>query len=100
MKIAGNRFLVTGGTGFIGSALVRGLLARGAFVRSLDNDARGVRSRLDGLPAQTRSALELVEGDIRDPDVVRRAADGMASVIHLAYVNGTEFFYSKPHVVL
>ena len=100
MKIAGNRFLVTGGTGFIGSALVRGLLARGAFVRSLDNDARGTRSRLEGLPAHIRSSLELVEGDIRDADVVRRAADGVASVIHLAYVNGTEFFYSKPHVVL
>jgi nucleoside-diphosphate-sugar epimerase len=99
VKIAGNRFLVTGGTGFIGSALVRGLLARGAIVRSLDNDTRGARSRLESLP-ERGGRLELVEGDIRDPAVVRRAAEGVASVIHLAYVNGTEFFYTKPHVVL
>lgn len=100
MKIAGNRFLVTGGTGFIGSALVRGLLARGAFVRSLDNDARGARSRLESLPENGGDRLELFEGDIRDAAAVRRAAEGVASVIHLAYVNGTEFFYTKPHLVL
>jgi len=100
VKIQGTRFLVTGGTGFIGSALVRGLLERGAMVRSLDNDARGVRSRLEGLLVSSAGRLELVEGDIRDPAVVRRAAEGMKSVIHLAYINGTEFFYSKPDLVL
>jgi nucleoside-diphosphate-sugar epimerase len=100
MKLEGTRFLVTGGTGFIGSALVRGLLGRGAMVRSLDNDARGVRSRLEASVASSAGRLELVEGDIRDLDVVRRAAQGMTSVIHLAYINGTEFFYSKPELVL
>ena len=98
MKLAGNRFLVTGGTGFIGSALVRGMLARGAFVRSLDSDARGSRSRLADLDSGDR--LELWKGDIRDPATVLRAAQGMTSVIHLAYVNGTEFFYSQPELVL
>lgn len=100
MKLAGTHFLVTGGTGFIGSALVRGLLARGALVRSLDNDARGVRSRLEPWIESSAGRLELVQGDIRDAAVVRRAAEGMQSVVHLAYVNGTEFFYSKPHLVL
>ena len=100
MKIEDNRFLVTGGTGFIGSALVRGLLARGASVRSLDNDARGARARLEPLVKQSAGRLELLAGDIRDAEAVRRAAEGVCSVIHLAYVNGTEFFYTKPHVVL
>ena len=100
MKLDGTRFLVTGGTGFIGSALVRGLLSRGAMVRSLDNDARGARSRLEGLVASSPGQLELWEGDIRDLASVTRAAEGMTSVIHLAYVNGTEFFYTKPELVL
>src|SRR5215510_858705 len=100
MKLEGNRFLVTGGTGFIGSALVRGLLARGAMVRSLDNDARGARSRLESSFVSSSGRLELLDGDIREPAVVRRAVEGVTSVIHLAYINGTEFFYSKPDLVL
>ena len=100
MKIAGTRFLVTGGTGFIGSALVRALLARGALVRSLDSDARGRRSRLGDLQRPGDDRLELLGGDIRDPATVLRAARGVTSVIHLAYVNGTELFYSQPDLVL
>lgn len=100
MKLEGTRFLVTGGTGFIGSALVRGLLGRGAMVRSLDNDTRGMQSRLESALASSGGRLELRQGDIRDLASVQRAAEGMASVIHLAYVNGTEFFYSKPDLVL
>jgi len=100
VKLEGTRFLVTGGTGFIGSALVRGLLARGAMVRSLDNDTRGTRSRLETSFVSSAGRLELWEGDIRELAAVRQAAEGMTSVIHLAYVNGTEFFYSKPDLVL
>jgi len=100
MKIPGTRFLVTGGTGFIGSALVRGLLRAGAHVRSLDNDSRGSHDRLADLSGDEQARLELVQGDIRDPKAVARAIQGMDSVAHLAYVNGTEFFYSRPELVL
>jgi nucleoside-diphosphate-sugar epimerase len=100
VKISGSRFLVTGGTGFIGSALVRGLLAAGAHVRSLDDDSRGAAQRLADLPAGQRARLELVRGDIRDAAAVAAAIAGVDSVLHLAYVNGTEFFYSKPELVL
>lgn len=62
--IAGRKILVTGGTGFIGSALVRGLLGSGADVRTLDNDSRGAVARLGN--AQDR--LERVTGDVRDPE--------------------------------
>ncbi len=100
MKILGNRFLVTGGTGFIGSALVRGLLRAGAYVRSLDNESRGSQERVAGLTGDEQTRLELVQGDIRDPEAVARAVLGMDSVAHLAYVNGTEFFYTRPELVL
>lgn len=90
------KYLVTGGTGFIGSALVRALAKEGNAVRVLDNDLRGVSSRLNDLAGK----IELVQGDIRDAGVVDSALKGMDSVCHLAYLNGTEFFYSKPELVL
>jgi nucleoside-diphosphate-sugar epimerase len=96
MNVTGKRVLVTGGTGFIGSALVRGLLHQGARVRSLDNDSRGSHHRL----ADVAADIELVQGDIRDPASVSAATRGVDCVCHLAYVNGTEFFYSRPELVL
>lgn len=90
------RYLVTGGTGFIGSALARRLLRDGHSVRVIDNNSRGVLSRLSDFA----NALEFVEADIRDTAAVTAAAAGMDSILHLAYVNGTEFFYKKPELVL
>ena len=89
-------YLVTGGTGFIGSALVKRLVHAGHTVRVLDNNSRGTAERL----ADVANDVELVVADIRDVQAVKNAAKGMESVIHLAYVNGTEFFYTKPELVL
>src|SRR5258707_1472532 len=96
IELQGRRILVTGATGFIGSALVRALSGRGARVRCLDNNSRGTRDKLGTAIGQ----VELVIGDIRDLETVRRAVRGMDTVCHLAYVNGTEFFYQKPALVL
>jgi nucleoside-diphosphate-sugar epimerase len=90
------RYLVTGGAGFIGSAIVRRLLADGASVRVLDDYSRGSPRRL----ADLANDIEAVSGDVRDSATVDKACAGVDSVIHLASVNGTEFFYSKPEVVL
>jgi nucleoside-diphosphate-sugar epimerase len=95
-KFAGGSILVTGGTGFIGSALVRALVRAGCRVRTLDNDSRGRRSRL----ADCAGAVETIVGDIRDQETVMRAVRGVDAVLHLAYINGTEFFYQKPELVL
>ena len=88
--------LVTGGTGFIGSALTRRLVKDGITVRVLDNQWRGNAERLSDIAGD----FEFVEGDIRDAGTVERAVKGVDTVYHLAYINGTEFFYTKPELVL
>ena len=89
-------YLVTGGTGFIGSALVRHLILRGDRVRTLDDNSRGSTRRL----ADVLDDVEVVEGDIRDRDAVVGAAKGVDALVHLAYVNGTRYFYEAPDLVL
>ena len=89
-------YLITGGSGFIGSALVRRMAETGYRVRVLDNQSRGSAERL----TDVIDRIEFIEADIRDAEAVRKAAIGADSVCHLAFVNGTEFFYSKPELVL
>jgi len=90
------KYLVTGGTGFIGNALVRRLVNDGHEVTVLDNNLRGKNTRL----ADIKDNIELVNGDIRDLNTVKEACNGMDAICHLAYLNGTEFFYQKPDLVL
>ena len=89
-------FLVTGGAGFIGAALVRRLVKDGHKVRVLDNLSRGSAKRLDPVAGD----VDFIEADIRDAGAVRKAHAGVDSVCHLAFVNGTEFFYTKPDFVM
>ena len=89
-------YLVTGGTGFVGSALVRRLVLEGHNVRVLDNNLRGSAGRLSNISHQ----IELIDADVRDAAAVQAACSGIDGVFHLAYLNGTEFFYSKPDLVL
>ena len=72
--------LVTGGAGFIGSHLAARLAARGETVRILDNHASGRTEN----PAAISSQIELIRGDVRDPDAVRRACAGVRVVFHEA----------------
>jgi dTDP-L-rhamnose 4-epimerase len=79
------RVLVTGGAGFIGSHLVDHLLARGDDVRVLDVLDPQVH---DGWPDYLASDAERIHGDVRDPDVVGRALDGVDRVVHFAAAVG------------
>ncbi|SHN82304.1 NAD-dependent epimerase/dehydratase family protein [Bradyrhizobium erythrophlei] len=88
--------LVTGGSGFIGAALVKALVKDGHAVRVLDDNSRGAPRRLKDVIDD----IEFVAGDIRDPNAVASAVHGVDEVHHLAFVNGTEFFYSSPELVL
>ncbi len=82
------RVLVAGGTGVVGEAAVRALLARGHAVRLLarhaDEDARA-------WPAAAGGGVEPFAGDVTDPASIRGAADGCDAVLHLVgSVEGTE----------
>ncbi|HZS25127.1 MAG TPA: NAD-dependent epimerase/dehydratase family protein [Gaiellaceae bacterium] len=72
-----SRVLVTGGAGFIGSNLVRGLLERGDDVRVLDNFSTGNRANLEGLD------VDIVEGELRSYERVHNAVRGVEVVYHL-----------------
>jgi nucleoside-diphosphate-sugar epimerase len=79
------RILITGGAGYIGSALVRELLGKGCRVRVLDNLMHGGQ----GLISFTgHSGFQFVQGDIRDRDDVVSALKGIDSVVHLAAIVG------------
>jgi nucleoside-diphosphate-sugar epimerase len=91
-----SKILVTGGSGFIGSGLVKALVRAGHSVRVLDDNSRGSPRRLAGVEKD----IEFLAGDVRDGEAVARAAQGMDEAHHLAFVNGTEFFYKMPELVL
>ncbi|MFL7812348.1 MAG: NAD-dependent epimerase/dehydratase family protein [Anaerolineales bacterium] len=72
--------LVTGGAGFIGSHIVDALLARGDQVRVLDDLSTGKLRNLQGAGDQ----VEVIEADLRDPDVLEKALRGVNLVFHQA----------------
>jgi dTDP-L-rhamnose 4-epimerase len=82
------RILITGGAGFIGSHLADGLLARGYRVRALDNLAPQVHGADRRRPAYLSDDVELIVGDVRDPDAVRRSLAGVDAVYHFAAAVG------------
>ena len=89
-------FLITGGTGFIGSNITRLLITKGHNVKILDNNFRGSLNKIENI----KKKVKFIKGDIRDKKILGTALKNVDAVIHLAYVNGTKFFYSKPILVL
>jgi len=73
-------YLVTGGAGFIGSHLVRHLLAKGEEVIVVDNFLTGTRDNL----ADVVDDIELIEGDIRDADLMRKTMGKVRYCLHQA----------------
>ena len=88
------RYLVTGGSGFVGRQVVLHLLEKGNFVRIIDNNFRGTFQNF-----KSTSQLELVQGDIRDLDLTTKVGENIDEVIHLAFINGTKYFYQNPSLV-
>ncbi len=91
-----SKILVTGGTGFIGAALVKQLVFQGHHVRVFDNNFRGNTRRISDVFNQ----VECIWGDIREPQIVFEAVKDVDVVYHLAFINGTRYFYEKPDLVL
>ena len=80
----GERILITGGAGFIGSHLADVLLQRGYRVRALDNMTPQVHGARAARPEYLDDEVELRVGDVRDAEAVRRALRGVDAVVHLA----------------
>jgi len=78
--VRGRSVLVTGGAGFIGSHLVRALVADGYAVRVLDNLSTGQYARFAGIERK----VDFQEGDIRNAVACRNASRGVDTVFHLA----------------
>lgn len=88
-----SRHLITGGAGFIGAALAHRLIRDGYEVTVLDRFSRGNADRLP-------EGVRIVKGDIRDKIAVSQAAKDCDVIWHLAYVQGTQTFYSDPKDVI
>jgi nucleoside-diphosphate-sugar epimerase len=86
------RFLVTGGAGFIGSALVHRLVEAGEQVRVVDNFSTGFKRNLGGV----LDRVELVEADLVDPSVADNAVRGVEFVLHQAAIPSVQFSIDNP----
>jgi UDP-glucose 4-epimerase len=85
-------YLVTGGAGFIGANLAEALVRDGERVRVLDNFSTGSLTNL----AAIRERIEIVEGDLRDYDAVKRAMQGVTYVAHQAALRSVERSVDDP----
>ena len=90
------KYLVTGASGFIGSAIVNSLIKAKQEVICVDNNSRGKKSRL----SKFKKKIKFYKIDIRDKAKIVKVSKGVDAIIHLAFINGTKFFYEKPDQVL
>ncbi len=94
------RVLVTGGAGFIGSHLVDALLNAGHEVRVLDNLCPQVHGDASEPPSYLSPHAEFLRGDVRNPDAVAKALDGVEAVFHEAAAVGVgQSMYEIDHYV-
>jgi len=87
-------FLVTGGNGFIGRNIVSLLLKKNYKILVLDDGSRGIFN------ITKNKNIKYIKGDIREKKLLNKCLKKVDAVIHLAYINGTRYFYEKPDVIL
>lgn len=91
------KVLVTGADGFIGSHLTEELVLKGYQVRALAcYNSFNSFGWLDTLPTNVKDEIEMISGDIRDPNGVRAYLSGMESVFHLAALIAIPYSYQSP----
>lgn len=90
-----NKILVTGGTGFLGRNLVKKLSEdKSNLITILDNNSRK-SAKKENIKGKFNN-IKYISGDILNFDTVNAACSGIDTIFHLAYINGTKFFYSMP----
>lgn len=91
------KVLVTGADGFIGSHLTEELVLKGYKVRALAYyNSFNSYGWLDALPASVKNEIEIISGDIRDPNGVRASLLSIDSVFHLAALIAIPYSYQSP----
>lgn len=93
----GKNVVITGSDGFIGSHLVEHMLNEGYNVRAfVYYNSFNDWGWLDTLPKQVLNDIEIFQGDIRDPNAVRKSMEGMDIIMHLAALIAIPFSYYAP----
>jgi len=90
------KVLVTGGSGFLGSSLVKFLLEKKKEVVIFDNNFRGSYKNIKTF----KKKIKFIKGDIRNFNSVKKILKDVREVYHLAFINGTSNFYNKPKLVM
>lgn len=101
LKAAPRRWLITGVAGFIGSNLLEGLLGAGQNVVGLDNFATGRKQNLEQVKAAWAGhpgRFSLLDGDIRDAAICRRACAGVDFVLHQAALGSVPRSLAEPQL--
>jgi len=97
MELAGKKVMVTGADGFIGSHLVEALLEKAGSVKAFCcYNSFNSWGWLDSFPKNKLKNIEVVTGDIRDPNGVRTSMEGVDIVFHLAALIAIPFSYHSP----
>ena len=89
------KYLITGGSGFIGRAIAELLLKKKNKVIIIDNKFR--KKKYEDIKNKN---LKIYNIDIRKKNSLKRISKNIDSVVHLAFINGTNFFYEQPQLVL
>ncbi len=90
-------YLITGGTGFIGSAIAKRLIReKNSKVICLDSNLRGSLRKIKHI----KNNIKFIKKDIRNLKDLIKISKKVDSIIHLAFLNGTENFYKRPDLVL
>jgi NAD dependent epimerase/dehydratase len=93
----GKKVLLTGASGFIGSHLAEELVTCGASVRAfLHYNSRGDEGNLKYVASEIRREIEVVYGDLTDPDAVKKAIRGTTRVFHLGALIAIPYSYVHP----
>jgi NAD dependent epimerase/dehydratase len=97
LDYAGKTVLLTGASGFIGSHLAEELVTCGASVRAfLHYNSRGEEGNLKYIASEIRREIEVVYGDLTDPDAVKKAVRGTTHVFHLGALIAIPYSYVHP----